>query len=115
MAMTPAADPGQRRDPGDKAALERLGIQGGEDVAKMVVGGVPAGTGENDAADRASSVAEPGDLGEASPPPPEPPAGTEAAPPPADSFTLPLWRGPADLEMLKKTIVSSSAPPRPPN
>ena len=29
--------PGQRRDPVDKAALERLGIERGEDVAKMIV------------------------------------------------------------------------------
>jgi hypothetical protein len=38
---------GHRRDPGDKAALERFRVEGGEDVAKMIMRGLPFLKGRN--------------------------------------------------------------------
>ena len=37
MAMTSAGVFGQRRHPGDEAALERLGVERGENVAEMIM------------------------------------------------------------------------------
>ena len=40
-------NPGQGRHPGDEAALERLGVEGGEDVAQMIMGRRAAAKGRN--------------------------------------------------------------------
>ena len=49
MAITPAGAPGQRGNPGNKAALELLGVERREDIAQVVVRGraiaETAGTG----------------------------------------------------------------------
>ena len=56
---------GERGDPGHEAPLEGLGVQRGEEVARMVVRGGTLGEGAQAAQKRQLARTEPGDVGEA--------------------------------------------------
>ena len=60
----PLGDPDQGRNPGHEAALELLGVQGGEDVAQMVMGWRARGERPKPAQQVELLVAEAGDVGD---------------------------------------------------
>ena len=59
----PLGDPDQGRHPGYEAALKRLGVEGGEDVAEMVMGRRARREGAKTAQQTELLLAEAGDVG----------------------------------------------------